>query len=182
MKLKALERDPFSPLVHLQISMSYWHQRRFDAAIEWAGKALELDPRHPHAREHLAGAYWKSGDSSRYLSENLKHAELHGAPTEVVERLKKAYANGGVAGVLRLGLEFAANHPTAVPAMQLALFHAELGDVDAGFRYLHQAIDSHDAGLVHLAVGPQWDCLRDDARFEEALSRMGLPTAASQSK
>ena len=26
-KLRALERDPFSPLVHLQISLSYWNQR-----------------------------------------------------------------------------------------------------------------------------------------------------------
>jgi tetratricopeptide (TPR) repeat protein len=56
MKLRALERDPFSPLVHLQISLSYWNQHLYDDAIEWANKTLELDPRHPHAREHLAGA------------------------------------------------------------------------------------------------------------------------------
>jgi tetratricopeptide (TPR) repeat protein len=174
MKLRALERDPFSPLVNLQISMSYWNQRRYDKAIEWADKTLELDPRHPHAREHLAGAYWKRGDSDRYLSENLKHAELHGAPAEVLERLKRAYAAGGVAGVLELALEFAANHPQAVPAMQLALFHGELGAIDEGFKYLEQAIESHDPGLVHLAVGPQWDCLRSDPRFQDALSRMGL--------
>src|SRR5690348_10687042 len=54
MKQKALERDPNSPLVYLQISMSYWHQRRYDVSIDWATKALALDPRHPHAREHLA--------------------------------------------------------------------------------------------------------------------------------
>jgi DNA-binding winged helix-turn-helix (wHTH) protein/Tfp pilus assembly protein PilF len=187
MKLRALERDPFSPLVNLQISVSYWNQnafesleqaileRRYDEAIEWANKTLAIDPRHPHAREHLAGAYWKRGDSDRYLSENLKHAELHGAPAEALERLKQAYAAGGVAGVLKLGLEFAANHPHALPAMQLALFHGELGAMDQGFKYLEQAIESHDPGLVHLAVGPQWDCLRSDPRFKDALSRMGLP-------
>jgi tetratricopeptide (TPR) repeat protein len=54
-KLKALERDPLSPKVHLQISMSYWNQRRYDQSIEWANKTLALDPEHPHAREHLAG-------------------------------------------------------------------------------------------------------------------------------
>jgi predicted Zn-dependent protease len=108
MKLRALERDPFSPLVHLQISLSYWNQHLYDDAIEWANKTLELDPRHPHAREHLAGAYWKKGDSDRYIAENLKHAELHGAPIEVVARLKQVYTDGGVTGVLKLGLEFAA--------------------------------------------------------------------------
>jgi DNA-binding winged helix-turn-helix (wHTH) protein/tetratricopeptide (TPR) repeat protein len=173
-KLKALERDPFSPLVHLQISLCYWNQRRYNDAIEWANRTLELDPRHPHAREHLAGAYWKKGDPDRYMAENLKHAELHGAPAETLVRLKEAYTAGGVAGVMRLSLEFAANHPQAVPAMQLALFHGELGIMDAAFECLKQAIESHDPGLVHLAVGPQWDCLRSDPRFDEALSRMGL--------
>ena len=174
MKFRSLERDPFSPLVNLQISLSYWNQRRYDEAIDWANKTLKLDPLHPHAREHLAGAYWKKGDSDGYLSENLKHAELHGAPAEVLERFQQAYSSGGVAGVLKLGLQFATDHPQAVPAMQLALFHGELGAIDAGFKYLEQAIACHDPGLVHLAVGPQWDCLRSDPRFYGALSRMGL--------
>jgi DNA-binding winged helix-turn-helix (wHTH) protein len=174
MKLRALERDPLSPLVHLQISLSYWNQRRYDDAIEWANKTLELDPRHPHAREHLAGAYWKKGDSDRYVAENLKHAELHGAPAELLGRLKQAYAAGGVAGVRKLALEFATKHPQAVPAMQLALLYGELGSMDAAFEYLKQAIESHDPGLVHLAVGPQWDCLRSDSRFQGALSQMGI--------
>jgi DNA-binding winged helix-turn-helix (wHTH) protein/tetratricopeptide (TPR) repeat protein len=174
MKLKALERDRFSPLVHLQISLSYWNQRRYDEAIVWAGRTLELDPLHPHAREHLAGAYLKLGDSDRFMSENLKHAELHGAPAGTLERLKKAYAEGGVAGVQKLALEFAANHPQAIPAMQLAIMHGELGALDAGFQHLNQAIENHDPWLVHLAVGPQFDCLRGDPRFDDALSRMGL--------
>jgi DNA-binding winged helix-turn-helix (wHTH) protein len=38
LKLKALERDPFSPLVHVQISLSYWNQRRYDDTISWAEK------------------------------------------------------------------------------------------------------------------------------------------------
>jgi DNA-binding winged helix-turn-helix (wHTH) protein/tetratricopeptide (TPR) repeat protein len=93
-KLRVLERDPFSPLVHLQISLSYWNQRRYDDAIEWANKALELDPLHPHAREHLAAAYLKKGDVDQYLAENLKHAELHGAPPGALEHLKLVWAEG----------------------------------------------------------------------------------------
>ena len=104
MKLRALERDPFSPLVDLQISMSHFYQRRYDDTIEWARKALEIDPRHPHAREFLAGAYLKKGDSDRYMEENLRHAELHGAPAELIETLRSAYSKGGAAGVVRFAL------------------------------------------------------------------------------
>jgi DNA-binding winged helix-turn-helix (wHTH) protein/tetratricopeptide (TPR) repeat protein len=187
MKWKALERDPFSPLVHLQISMSYWHQRRYDDAIEWANKTLELDPRHPHAHEHLAGAYWKKGDSERFFAENIRHAELHGAPTALLERLKEIYAGEGQAGMRKLALERASSQPQAFPAMQLALLHAEEEDMDAAFLHLGRAIESHDPCLVHLAVAPQWDSLRGDVRFTHCLARMGLtspslPVVSAQSR
>src|SRR5262249_56288260 len=44
MKMRALERDPLSPLVHLSISMSYWNQRRYQDSITWANKTLQLHP------------------------------------------------------------------------------------------------------------------------------------------
>ena len=173
-KRKALERDPFSPMVHLQIALAWWHQRRYDDAIEWADKALAIDPRHPHAREFLAAAYLKKGDPDRYLAENLKHAELHGAPPEAMEPLKQAFAGGGHAGMVALVLRRAAAQPQAFPAMQLALFHADAGDLDAAFHHLDRAIEARDPSLVHLAVAPQWDKLRADARFDARLARMGL--------
>ena len=174
MKLRALERDPFSPLVHLQISLAYWNQRRYDDAIDWANKTLEIDPRHPHAREHLAGAYLKKGDFDRYMEENLQHARVHGAPPEALVPLQEAYAAGGRAGVVRLVLQRAAQAPQAFLPLQLALFCGEAGDLDAAFAHLERSIEGHDPALVHLAVAPQWDCLRSDRRFEECVARMGL--------
>jgi DNA-binding winged helix-turn-helix (wHTH) protein/tetratricopeptide (TPR) repeat protein len=177
MKLKALARDPFSASVHLQISMSYWNQRRYDDAIEWASKALEIDPQHPHAREHLAGAYLKKGDFERHLAENIKHAERHGVPAAALEPLKQAHASGGRLGVVRLFLDRAANQPQAFPAMQLASFYGEAGEMDQAFLHLDRALENHDPALVHLAVAPQWDSLRADPRFKERLIRMGLLVA-----
>jgi len=175
LKHKALERDPFSPLVHLQIALCYWNQRRYDESIEWASKTLALDPRHPHAGEFLAGAYLKKGDADRHFAEILTHAELHGAPPEMVDSLKRAFASEGRGGIVRLVLERAALYPQAFPPVQLALFYSESGDPDAAFRSLDQAIASRDPLLVHLAVGPQWDYLRPDPRFLQCLARMGLP-------
>ena len=176
MKLRALERDPLSPLVHLQISVAHFHARRYDDSIEWASRTLELDPRHPHAREHLAAAYLKKGDFDRYLQANLEHARVHGAPPELLATLEQACANAGPAGLVRFALDRAARQPQAFPAFQLALFQAEAGDLDAAFRHLDGAIESRDPALVHLAVGPQWDRLRSDpSRFGPRLARMGFP-------
>lgn len=63
-----------------------------------------LNPRHPPRGEHLARAYWKKGDPDRHFEENLKHAELHGVPTEVLERLRQIFAAEGRAVMLKLAL------------------------------------------------------------------------------
>jgi DNA-binding winged helix-turn-helix (wHTH) protein/tetratricopeptide (TPR) repeat protein len=171
MKFKALERDPVSPLVHVQIAMSYWHQRRYDEAIEWANKTLALDPKHLTAREQVASAYLKKGDLERHVQESMRHAESFGVPESVLAPIKDAYATGGRAAVVRHVL---AQLPQHAPAMQLALFSGEAGDLDAAFLHLNRAIDTRDPCLVHLAVAPQWDDLRGDPRFAECLARMGL--------
>ena len=170
-KMRALERDPLSPLVHQAISMSYWNQRRYEDSIRWANKTLELDAGHLVAREHLAGAYWALGDFDRYMAENVKHAESFGVSAEALEPVKQAYAGGGRTGLVRWLLETQGNN---LPAMQLALFHGELGDLDAAMQHLERAIDARDPCLVDLAVAPQWDRLRTSPKFQTCLARMGL--------
>lgn len=176
-KMKALERDPFSPAVHLQISLSYWNQRRYDDSIEWANRTLELDARHLLAREHLAAAYWKKGDFDRHMAEAVRHAEAYGVPPAALDPIKQAYAEGGRLAVVRYALRSAAGGGQTLPAVQLALLHGEAGEMDAAFEHLSRALDSRDPALVHLAVAPQWDVLRGDPRFGACLVRMGLRPA-----
>lgn len=173
-KWKALQLEPLSPAAHLSISMSHWNQRRYDDSIAWANKTLALVPSHPHAREFLVGAYLKKGDFDRWLAENVAHAESHGVPAAALEPLKQAYANGGRAGIAKLFLDRASRQPEAFPAFQLAIHSGDFGDLDSAFRHVERAFESHDPGLVYLAVGPQWDSLRTDARLLQYLSRMGL--------
>jgi DNA-binding winged helix-turn-helix (wHTH) protein/Flp pilus assembly protein TadD len=176
MKMRALERDPSSPLVHLAISMSYWNQRRFEDAIAWATRTLELDPRHLVAREHLAGAYWAMGDFDRHMAENIRHAESHGVPAEFLDCLKRVYAAGGRRGVVQWVLDTQTDN---LPAFQRALLHGELGNLDEAIRHLEQAIDAHEPCLVEIGVAPQWDPLRADSRFQQCLVRMGLNAQAA---
>jgi tetratricopeptide (TPR) repeat protein len=65
LRLQGLECDSTSVLAHMLITLSFWNRRRYDDVIVWANKALDRDPRHPFAREVLAGAYWKMGDLER---------------------------------------------------------------------------------------------------------------------
>jgi tetratricopeptide (TPR) repeat protein len=172
-KQKALERNPFSALVHVQIAHSYWNQRHYDEVIEWSNKALELDPRHLLAREYLAAAYWKKGDFDRQMSEGIKHAESYGVPPDALENLKQIYATGGRPAVLEYTIQHSLQNGASV---QLAVLLGEASRMDEAFHHLDLAIERHDPSLVHLAVAPQWDSLRGDPRFDERLTRMGLPS------
>jgi hypothetical protein len=40
---------------------------------------------------------------------------------------------------------------------------------------LDRALAVRDPSLVYLAVGPQFDCLRGDPRFDDRLKQMKLP-------
>jgi hypothetical protein len=59
-----------------------------------------------------------------------------------------------------------------------ALLQGEAGNLDEAFRHLDAAIALRDPALMHLAVAPQWDCLREDGRFGERLQAMGLTDTA----
>jgi DNA-binding winged helix-turn-helix (wHTH) protein len=181
LKQQALERDPRSPLVFVQIAASYWHQRRYDDAILWANKALDLDPKQLLAGEFLAGVYWKRGDIDAFAAENLRRAKVFGVPAEGLEmiqrsssEMKSAYARGGHPGLNRYMLEQMPRSEDGAAAVRLAVLSGAIGDFDAAFVHLDRALDSRDPALVHLAVGPQWDSLREDSRFRQRLVRMGL--------
>lgn len=172
-KRQALERNPHSPLVHLQIAMCYWNQRKYDEVIEWANRSLALDPKHMLAREYTAAAWLKKGDEDRHMEESILHARAHAVPQAIIDDLLAAHARGGRRAVVAYALSQLPEIPAA--SMQRAVQLGELGRMDEAFLHLDRALDLRDPGLVYLAVGPQWDPLREDARFAARLVRMKLP-------
>lgn len=169
-KQKALEREPFSARVHVQIAMSLWHQRRYAEVIDWAGRTLALDPAHLLAREYVAGAYLMQRDHDRYLTECLRHAASAGVPEATLADQRTLYAERGRAGAIAVTLEQGGN----LPPLQRAVLLAEIDRGDEALGQLDLAIDQRDPCLVDLAVAPQWDPLRSHPGFVARLGRVGL--------
>jgi len=183
-KQQALARDPRSPIVLVQIAWSYWHQRKYDDALAWAKKALDIDPRHLIAGEFLAGAYWKQGNLEALFAENVRRAEVFGCSEETVSRLKRScaeiqsvYTASGQKGLTTYMLEHMPPGDGSAIFVQRSIFYGAAGQVDAAFEHLDRALAVRDPLLVYLAVGPQWDSLRGDPRFDNRLKEMGLPRA-----
>ena len=187
-KQQALARNSESTLVFAEIANSYWNQRRYDDAIVWAKRVLEIDPRHLLASEFLAAVYLKQGDLEQFLAANIRHAQRFGVSEAALEQVTRisaemrlAYAAGGQAALARSLLERIPPHAAGAITLQRAVLHGAAGDLDAAFTHLDLALTLRDPALVYLAVAPQWDSLRDDARFADRLKRMALPRSLSQS-
>jgi tetratricopeptide (TPR) repeat protein len=177
-KQKALEREPFSPAVHLEIALSCWVQRRYEETVEWANRTLALDPDHLFAGEIIAAVYWMRSEYEQYVLQVIRLAEHFGSPCELIDALKKVYAEGGWSTLLRGTITQMESMGHLAPAVPLAIHYGKAGDLDAAFRHLGRALEDRDPAMVLLGVAPNWDCLRPDPRFNDCLARMGLPQSS----
>ncbi len=186
-KQQALARDPRSPGVLVQIAISYWHQRKFDDALLWARRALEVDPKHAQACQFISYVYLKIGDINRFAAWAVSVAIEFGLPEErvavmkqVTADAKQVFATAGLSGVKRFWVDQITNPQLDFDILlKMPFFRARIyggaGRLDEAFDCLDQAIAHRDPALVHLAVAPDWDGLRDDPRFDDRLKKMGLP-------
>jgi hypothetical protein len=171
----------------MQIAVSYWHQRR-DGTLMWARRVLEINPKHLLAGEFIAGVYWKLGDITGFAEANVRQATVFGVPDaalahlrQVVEKMQDAFAAAGLSGVNRFMADQLTNERLEIDALpkvafRRAVVYGAAGPLDEAFACLDQAVAFRDSALLHLAVAPQWDGLRDNSRFAERLKRMGLNT------
>jgi serine/threonine-protein kinase len=95
----------------------------------------------------------------------------------VVSDLAWAY---GLAGRTREAQKFIselneiARHRYVAPVLFMTAYIG-LGDNDKALTWLERGYEEHDAWLVFLKIGPTWDPLRSEPRFQAVLRRMNFP-------
>jgi hypothetical protein len=62
-----------------------------------------------------------------------------------------------------------------VAPIDRARVHAQLGETTPALRYLDEALEIHDPGVVLLKSDAVWRPLRTHPRFIAAVTKVGLP-------
>jgi tetratricopeptide (TPR) repeat protein len=156
-----LELEPFSLPINATFSCVLMHDRQYDAALDQARKAVEMDPGHPFALEQLGFALLERGDYDEATAALRKSGQ---------SGISRAYARAG-----RRAEALSALHegPRQRPS-DVALTYAALGENVKAFAWLEKAYSERDPALSDLKVNPRFDILRPEPLFQELLVRMRL--------
>jgi DNA-binding winged helix-turn-helix (wHTH) protein/Flp pilus assembly protein TadD len=166
----AQELDPLSLVINMEMAWILYVARDFQGAAEQSWKTLAMEPRYAPAQNTLGLAYQQIGMIEEAVVELDNACKCSGEHPAAQAALAHALAIAG----RRAEAEALMSRSRNVSRYWLALVHTALGESDAAFESLHEACENREAWLVWLKVEPRYDPLREDARFDRLLRRIGL--------
>jgi TolB-like protein/cytochrome c-type biogenesis protein CcmH/NrfG len=164
-----VRRDPLNGEAWDSLGFGYMMSGRHAEAIAALRKSLELLPDAVFTHEHLGEALMFHGDLDAAL------AEMQREPHEIMQSLGLSFvyaALGRREESQRLLEAVGTDHPEW--ASPVAAGYARLGKANEAFEWLDRALTERDGGVLETRVGPLFQTLRSDPRWEPLLQRIGL--------
>lgn len=164
-----IERDPLCVSCRYQIAQSYEYTRRFDEMERELLTLTSLGQRRLEWELARANLY------QRQPEEALRYLEQSEDPTGQAQigRAMALHDMEDRQEALAL-LGDAAEHHGDVLALRLAQGYAYVGDIDSAIAWLRTAVSNDPRSLYFQFPSPLFDNLRDDPRWHELLSMLGL--------
>ncbi len=173
---KALELDPFSPIINTNLGRVLYWAHQYDRAAEQEKKTLDADPDFGPAHARLAEIYEAKG----MYQEALRVVEKSGpalVTSQDLAEMRQAYAKLGPRGYWEKRLESLKRRAKQeyVDPVFLAHYYAYLGDKAHALEALETAYNDRTMWVNFVKVDPPYDTLRSDPRFQDLVRRLGLP-------
>ena len=173
----ALELDPLSRVINLNLARIFHFARAFDDSIQQCRKTIEMYPDYIIAHRRLGMSYGEKGMFEEAEAEFKKALALSENDSETMSAMAYAYAMAGRTEDARKILDRLNEiaKETYVSPYSLARIHVGLDQLDEAFEYLEKTYQERHGILTYLKVEPIFDRLRSDPRFADLLRKMGLP-------
>jgi TolB-like protein/DNA-binding winged helix-turn-helix (wHTH) protein len=163
---RAQELDPRSLIVNANLTRAYYWARRYDEAIAQARKTLELDPTFGVALFWLEGSLRHKGlfDQAVALRQSV-------SPSDRARTIAATFQRAGFRALLR---ESGETFKKAGFLTTAARCFAQIDDKNEALTLLETCARRRCSDIVSLNVEPDFDGLRDEARFQQLLRQIGL--------
>jgi TolB-like protein/DNA-binding winged helix-turn-helix (wHTH) protein/Flp pilus assembly protein TadD len=176
---RAESLDPLSLIINADIADALCVAHRYDEAVEQSEKTLKMDANFAVGHYELGQALVQKHMYDRAIAEFQKAIELSGHSGAFDSYLGYTYAvSGRKEEAIKIINDLESRHPEnhSVDA-DIALIYVGLDDRDEAISRLNKAFDARFKASI--LRRPAFDPLRSDARFQDLLRRMGLPTSYS---
>jgi TolB-like protein/DNA-binding winged helix-turn-helix (wHTH) protein/Flp pilus assembly protein TadD len=173
---KAESLDPLSLIISADLADALCIAHRYDESVQQSRKTLEMDPNFAIAHYELGQALERKRTLNEAIGEFKKAIELSGGNEVFEANLAYAYATSGrkeEAMQIVKGLEDRQSQHSSTDA-SIALTYLGLDDKDQAMIWLNKAYQARFNPSI--LVRPAFDSLRSDARFQDLLRRIGLPS------
>jgi len=173
---QALKLDPLSLPINQCLAELLLYASRSDEALAQLRKTLELDPDWVSTHSILAQVYERKNMYSEALTESKRAFELSGGSMKCLSALAYNFALAGNQEEARklLARLVEISMTRYVSPYDLAVAQIALGNRDESIQCLEQGYVERAGAMIYLGVDSRFDCLRDDDRFMELLSRIGV--------
>lgn len=175
----AVELDPLSLPIQTNLGEAYLDAGRFEEARAQLERVVGIDPNFRAARESLAFVCMELGDHDRAIDLLETQARQTGSALRALASRGLVYARAGNEAKAREMLDLlevrAKREPEKLLAMDFAVLHGALGELDEAMAYLNQAVDERMGVVVFIGNGSWHRNVHTHPDFPGLLERIGLP-------
>jgi tetratricopeptide (TPR) repeat protein len=174
--LLAHSLDPVSSIIAREVASIHYYRRDYEGALAHCDQAIELNPHFPHAYFILSLVQEKLGDFEEALAALLRGAQLAPKSPRMIASLGRAQAMAGRTEEAQRSLAQLdeLERTRFVSPWERAILFLGLQDHDRCFDQLGLALRDRFFDLTLLGVDPRFDDVRDDARFDRLLQKVGV--------
>jgi DNA-binding winged helix-turn-helix (wHTH) protein/Tfp pilus assembly protein PilF len=176
---RACELDPLLAGHHALSSQIAFMGRNYSAALQFAKRAVTIDPEFWVGHMQLGQAYEQLGEAQRALDALNDAARLSGGNSKAISLRGYVLARTARTQEAHAVLDMleAVARERYVPPYATAQIHLGLGQHNQSLDWLERAFEMRDVHLAFLPNDVKWDPLRPDPRFVSLLERCVFATS-----
>lgn len=174
---KALDLDPVSLTVIINLGMRYYYDYQFDKSLEYIQKAIDLDPNSFMGYCYSAYPLMLNGKYKEAIRATHKTSELLGERTpHILSALGLALALLGDRHKAEEVLEelIALSDKGTIPMFIIPWIYFALDERDKAFDWMKRASEENDPLLMWIKSDPIIKRLEPDQRYQAMLRKLGL--------
>jgi tetratricopeptide (TPR) repeat protein len=174
---KAMELNPFERPYGL--AETYLNAGEYDVALAELQQRLEATPNDPMLLFLTMDAWRRKGNYQEAVDAWARFHVAVGEP-RAAAALRRAYEQGGARGFVRwqLARRLKEAKSTYVSPVELAGYHAQLGEREQTLQLLEEAYQQRATDLLWIDVDPAYQFLQGNSRYQTLLHHIGVPMTA----